>query len=589
MVTLPVLVYSLGYLKGGYSPTRVWTGQCITAAFVVFMALVVSVKNAFAFLVFWELMSWSSYFLVVFDHEHERSVQAGTIYIVMTHIGTACLVAAFLILYKAAGSFDFAAIQVAARAMPELERARLFLLFFFGFATKAGVVPMHLWLPYAHPQAPSHISSIMSAVMIKTAVYGILRFIVFIMGSSTAWWGIMVMVFGGLSALVGIIYALMEKDIKRFLAYSSVENMGIILFGLGAGMLFWALELPVLAVLAFCAGLYHLINHAVFKGLLFMSAGSVYKSCGLRDMEKMGGLIRSMPWNAAFFLVGAMSIAALPPFNGFVSEWLTLQVFFLGALSVAAPGIKIFLGICAAILLLTGALAAAGFVKTFGITFLGLPRGEYAQAPKDASLSMKLGMGFLAALSLLLGLFAPAVTRLLAKVAGCVFNTDVSTMRFGLNNFILSPDPGAGIYLSTPLLAGVIVLALLLPAAAVYLLAGRRKVKIGDTWDCGYYKIGARNEYSATAFSKPFRIAFSFFLLPYHRTQKIRESFYHVKTFLYETHTTPVFNKFLYGVILKWIFRSAHFMKKIQPGSIHLYIGYIFLTTILLIIFIGRF
>ena len=587
LISLPAAIYSFSYLKGGYSSAKIILSWFLFFAFILSMAMVVSVSNCLIFLVFWEIMSLVSYFLVVFDTEHEKSIQAGMIYIVMTHIGTAFLIAAFLLMYKYANSFDFFAIKSACQAMPVQTKNLVFLLLLVGFGTKSGIVPLHIWLPYAHPQAPSHISSIMSGVMIKTGIYGIIRFVIFILGVNSSWWGILILILAVISCLVGVIYALMEHDIKRLLAYHSVENIGIILLGTGLAMFFLSINMPYLAVFSLIAGLYHLINHAIFKGLLFLCAGSVYKATGTRDIEKLGGLIKKMPQTAAYFLIGAMAISALPPLNGFVSEWLTLQAFFLGALNIAG-GAKLFLGICAAMLALTGGLAAACFVKAFGITFLAQPRGHYAKDAKEASLSMRAGMFFLALLTVIFGLGAAAIMKLLARVASAATGIDISNMKFSLNSFTLSPQISQSIYLSTPLLTLVLVV-LGITGFSVYTALGRRKSVIYKTWDCGYYKLDSRNEYTATAFSKPFRIAFSFFLLPYRKQEKIRESFYHVKSFTYETHTTKVFKKYIYDPALALVFKLAKSMRRIQPGSIHLYLGYIFVTVLLLIIFMHKF
>jgi len=587
LVSLPAAVYSIGYLKNEPSKFKIILAWSLLITFILSMCLVVTVRNALIFLIVWEIMSLVSYFLVIFDTTHERSIQAGTIYIIMTHIGTAFLVAAFMIMYKYANSFDFIAIKDACQIMPSQVKNLAFLLLLVGFGTKAGIVPLHIWLPYAHPQAPSHISSIMSGVMIKTAIYGIIRFVMFILGINSPWWGIVILILAVISCLVGIIYALMEHDIKRLLAYSSVENIGLILLGIGLSMYFVSLNMPYLAVFSLIAGLYHLINHAIFKGLLFLCAGSVYKATGTRNMEKLGGLIKTMPQTAAFFLLGAMAISALPPLNGFVSEWLTLQAFFLGAFSPIG-GMKIFLGICAAMLALTSGLAAACFVKAFGITFLAQPRSHHAKEAKEVSLSMKIGMSFLSIVVIIFGLAAATIIKLLAKVASVATGIDIGKMNFSLNNFVLNPQVSNNVYLSTPMLA-IALLVLGFVGYLAYVLFNRKKRVIYKTWDCGYYKLDSRNEYTATAFSKPFRIAFSFFLRPYRRTQKIRESFYHVKSFTYETHTTKVFKKFIYDPTLYSIFKSAKFMKRIQPGSIHLYLSYIFVTLLLLIIFMHRF
>lgn len=407
------------------------------------------------------------------------------------------------------------------------------------------------------------------------------------LGVDQSWWGVVVLVLAVVSCLVGVIYALMEHDIKRLLAYHSVENIGIILLGIGLAILFFSKNEPYLAIFSLIAGLYHLVNHAIFKGLLFLCAGSVYKATGTRNIEKLGGLIKNMPQTAAYFLIGAMAISALPPLNGFVSEWLTFQAFLLGAFKATGGG-RLFLAVCAALFALTSGLAAACFVKAFGITFLAKPRSRHAEEAGEVSSTMKAGMLFLSILVILFGLAAVAVMGILAKVAGAGLGIDTGNMKFAINNFVASPQSGNNIYLSTPMLA-VLLSVLGATAFIVYRLFSREKAVSYNTWDCGYYKLDARNEYTATAFSKPFRIAFSFFLRPYRKTQKARESFYHIKSFSYETHTTQVFNKHIYEPVLALTFKTAGFVKRIQAGSIHLYLSYIFLALLTLIIFMNRF
>ncbi|HAJ56281.1 MAG TPA: hypothetical protein DCL35_00760 [Candidatus Omnitrophica bacterium] len=587
VVALPAFVYSIGYLER-YPRSKRIEGHILFAAFVLSMAAVVTLDHAFAFLVAWEIMSLTSYFLVLFERENELSIQAATIYVIMTHAGTAFLIAAFLMFYRFAGSFDFQAIKIACQTMPAQTKNIIFIFLLIGFGTKAGIVPLHIWLPYAHPQAPSHISSLMSGVMIKTAVYGILRFIITILGADTTWWGILIMILAAISCLVGIIYALMENNIKKLLAYSSIENMGIILFGVGACMFFLSKGWTMLAVLSLIAGLYHLINHAIFKGLLFLGSGSIYHATGTLNIEKQGGLIHRMPYTAGTFLVGSVAIAGLPPLNGFLSEWLTFQTFFLGA-TQGNGGIKVLFGLCAAILALTSGLAAACFVKAFGITFLGLPRSKHSQDAKKSPAAMKLGMLFLSILIFVFSFGACFIIRKLTSICGHITGINTDAMNFTVNNLTVTPWASKGIYLSTPAIAAVLSTIMLVAGSAIYFILCRRKNIIYNTWDCGYYKLGARNEYTATAYSKPFRILFSFFLLPHRRTKKIWESFYHVKSFSYETGTTSIFKKYAYKPFLNAIFGSAELIKRMQAGSIHIYIGYIFITIILLLIFKDRF
>jgi hydrogenase-4 component B len=564
LVSFPALVYSLGYFHNKFTRRKLVAVQLTTLAFIASMCLLVIVRNALVFLILWELMTLFSYLLVLIDSENEAAVNAASIYIIMTHCGTAFLTAAFFLIYRHSGSFDLPAMTAACQTMSPLLRNVLFVFFLVGFGTKAGIVPLHLWLPYAHPQAPSHISSLMSGVMIKTALYGLIRFVFLVLGISSLWWGVAVLLLAMISCLVGVIYALMEHDLKKLLAYHSVENIGIILLGLGLAMVFTWLNLNSLAALALIAGLYHLVNHAAFKGLLFLCAGSVQKGTGTLDLEKLGGLIKKMPWTGAFFLIGAMGISALPPLNGFVSEWLTLQAFFAGAFKV--PGILAFgFALAAAALALTGGLAAACFVKAFGITFLALPRSKGAAEAQESPNSMLLAMAFLAAAVIGLGLFAPAVFNLIGQVAGPICRADT----LPINYLTISP-----LFIALVLGAGL----------AVGLTTLLSKARIGRTWDCGYYQAGARNEYTATAFSKPFRISFSFFLLPFRKTEKVKDSFYHVKSFVYETYTTKIFKEYFYDAGLGLMLRGARFFKRAQAGSIHLYLSYILITLALLLL-----
>ncbi len=568
-VCIPSAIFSIGYLYKETLKKKI-VSWVLLVIFTLSMCSVVLSGNIISFLVSWELMSLASYFLVVFDYKHEKSVRAGAIYLVMTHIGTACLMAAFFILYNCAGSFDYSAVKLAVTSLPLQERNVIFLLLFIGFATKAGVVPLHIWLPYAHPQAPAHISSIMSGVMIKVAIYGMIRFFITLLGPGLAWWGAFILVLGIISCLVGVIYALMDHDLKKLLAYHSVENIGIILLGLGTAMFFGSQGIAAVAVLAMCAGLYHLINHALFKGLLFLCSGSVFKATGLRDMEKMGGLIKTMPATASFFLIGAMGISALPPLNGFVSEWLTFQSFFLGVIH-SQGWIKIFMILSASALALTSGLAAACFVKAFGITFLALPRSVRAQESREAGFSMKVGMAILATFVILFGLGAGLIMPVLLSISRSTLGIEKADVSFNVVSVL-------------PAIIAII-LAILGIAVFLWFKFGLRTKQVRyNTWDCGYYALDSRNEYTATAFSKPFRIAFSFFLLPYRKSEKIRDSFYHVRKFTYETHTTPVFKRYFYQPLLGLIYSAAFKMKKLQPGSIHLYILYIFATLAGLII-----
>lgn len=585
IVSIPVFIYSFGYAKNHFSQQQSLVLNILTLFFVTSMALVVLAKNLLLFLVAWELMSLISYFLVVFEHHSKKAVQAGTIYIVMTHIATAFLIIGFMLIYKFTNSFDLLVIKESIGTAPLYLKNIVFLLLLIGFGTKAGIVPLHIWLPIAHPQAPSPISSLMSAVMIKIAIYGFLRFVINILGIQLAWWAVVMMIIGIVSGLVGVLYALMDHDIKKILAYSSIENIGIIFIGIGSFMLMSYFNYSTLAVLALAVTLFHLLNHSVFKSLLFLASGSILKGTGTKNIEKLGGLIRTMPKTAALFLIGSMAIAAIPPLNGFISEWLILQTLFLSGMTIPQATFKIFFGFTLAMLVFISALAASTFVKAFAITFLAKPRSIQAQEAKESPLTMLLAMAILASLCILFAVFSPAILNFTTKLATDLTGVNL-TQRFTFNNLmIILPNNVA----NCPTLLVSLLLIFLLLAMIFYFCWGKRRETIYRTWDCGYYNLDARNEYTGLAFSKPFRMAFNFFLRPYKRTEKIRQSQYHINFFIYETYTTPVFIKYIYNPILNFTFRSARFMRRIQAGSIHLYLSYIFVITIILIVFMNRF
>src|SRR5215471_8617652 len=314
----------------------------------------------------------------------------------MSHIGTGCLILGFLVLFQASGEYGFDSFRSLGNKLSPGQRDVAFLLFLFGFGVKAGIVPVHIWLPEAHPVAPSNISALLSGVLIKTGIYGLTRVLFDFLGTPPNWWGVTVLTIGTVSAVLGVLYALMQHNLKRLLAYHSIENIGIILMGLGASLMFLHTHHSVLAALALVAGLYHTINHAIFKALLFLGAGAVLHSTHTRNMEEMGGLIKCMPKTAFFFLIGAVAISALPPLNGFVSEWLTYQSLLQG-FGTTGSLVRLMFPLSGAMLALTGALAGACFVKAFGITFLAQPRSEEARHAQEAAPTMLWGMALLTA------------------------------------------------------------------------------------------------------------------------------------------------------------------------------------------------
>ena len=389
-----VSLYSFGYLREMEGRRNLGAFGFFFNLLLMSLALVFTASNAFFFLVAWEVMALTAFCLIIFEHEKEKTRNSGVLFLIMSHAGTGLLLIAFLTLTSASGSLDFASFHLLASRMTPLEQGAVFLLFLFGFGVKAGVVPLHIWLPEAHPVAPSNVSALMSGIVIKSGIYGMARVFFDFYGAPPLWMGTVVLGLGVVSALVGVLYALMEHDLKRLLAWHSIENIGIILIGFGAALMFRALGQANLAALALIAALYHTFNHAMFKGLLFLGAGSVVQATHTRNMEKMGGLIRRMPVTALCFLVGAVAISGLPPLNGFVSEWLTYQALLAG-FGTTQSLTRLMFPIAGSLLALTAALAAACFVKAFAIPFLALPRSPEAADAREVSFAMRAAMAVL--------------------------------------------------------------------------------------------------------------------------------------------------------------------------------------------------
>ena len=576
ILALPVSIYSIGYTKNIGNKGLM---GFLYNLFILSMYAVILSGNIITFLISWETMSVVSYFLVTFDRD-KQSAKDGLIYAVMTHIGTAFIIALFLILYKNTGHMDFSGIKASIITLPPDIRSIIFIFSVIGFGTKAGIIPLHTWLPKAHPAAPSNVSALMSGVMIKTGIYGFVRISMDIMGNGPDWWGITIIVIGAVSSILGVLYALMEHDMKRLLAYHSVENIGIILLGIGASMLFRSNGLYTLSAIALIAGLYHTLNHAIFKGLLFLGAGSVIHATHTKNMEDLGGLIKSMPYTGITFLIGSVSICALPPFNGFVSEWLTYQSLILGFQSSSITS-KIVLPLGGAALALTGALAAACFVKVFGISFLGAPRSHHAEHTREAPLSMIIGMAILAVLCLVFGVVPDAVISMLSS---SVFQL---TGTYGLlrGNWFLHINETVATLSPVSILITVVAVFI---SSVIFILvvSGRRKTTYSDSWDCGMPSLTSRMQYTATAFTKPIRMIFKRIYLP---RREIRVSYivkpFFVKSIKYSGEITPFFEQYIYEPLTILIHKFAGKVRLLQSGSLHLYLGYILVTLILLLIF----
>ena len=583
LVAVPAAIYGTGY-TAAYEEEHLslrLMGSLLNT-FLLSMALVTMAGNALTFLLMWESMSLTSYFLVMTENSRNSVLRAGIWYAGMTHMGLALLMAAFLLL-SSGYSGSFAEMRANSASLSAAIRSTIFLLAFLGFGSKAGIVPLHVWLPRAHPAAPSHISALMSGVMIKLGIYGILRIVLDLLGGGPAWWGSLILGVGVVSALLGMLYALMDTDLKRLLAYSSVENIGIILMGIGAGLIFHSYGLMTLAAMGIIGGLYHAVNHASFKGLLFLGAGSVLHATHTRNMELMGGLIKRMPWTAFFFLIGSAAIAGLPPLNGFASEWMIFQTLLAG-FNIPQPELAILMPFGVGMLALTSGLAAACFVKAFGISFLAIPRSTEAENAHESPLSMQMGMGLLALACIGLGLAPVIIVPLLGKVIAGLGQLPPTTPAFTLHLSLQTPAAFGQI---SPSLAAVGLLLILafIPLAG-YIFRVNRRYRLGETWGCGRTGQTPRMEYTATAFAEPLRRVFAELYRP---TKELSIDFhpdskYFIESIEYKSEITPLFDRWLYQSLIHAVLFISRQVQRLQAGSVHLYLVYIAVILIALVL-----
>ena len=573
-VVIGVAIYGPGYTREfEHSNESLPALGGFTGLFIAGMMLVVLANGAFMFMVAWEVMSLSSYFLVAFQHEHAPNRRAAFLYLLMAHVGGLCILLGYGVLASFGDGFAFDAMRAAQMSPGWASIA--FLLAFVGFGMKAGLIPLHVWLPEAHPVAPSHISALMSGVMLKVAVYGFIRFTFDLLGDFQWQWGVLVLIIGAISALMGVLYALMQHDLKRLLAYHSVENIGIIYIGLGLSLLFLGTGHTVLGVLGLIAALYHTINHALFKGLLFLGAGAILHSAHERDMERMGGLLHRMPWTGLFFLVGCISISALPPFNGFVSEWLTFQAA-LQAWALKSGVLRTLLPLTSAMLALTGALAAACFVKVYGVAFLGKARSRQVRHAREVSLGMRIGQGWLAALCLVLGVLPTFVVGALNNIPKQLLGQGLaqSTAHGWLWLTPVSADTAS--YSAPFVLLGLLLSWWL--ASRLLRRGAVRKVRQCDTWDCGFAPPNARMQYTATAFAQPIRRVFGGLFQIDESVDQSEDG--------RQRHSLHVSDRiwgWIYLPIARATNLAAKYIIQIQSGNVRIYLGWSLGTLVVLL------
>ncbi|TAK46964.1 MAG: hydrogenase 4 subunit B [Xanthobacteraceae bacterium] len=493
-------LYALGYGRHETSPHRVLP---FLPAFIAGMSLVVLADDAFSFLISWEFMSLASWALVMAHHHDADNTRAGYIYLVMASFGTLALLLAFGLISGPEGNYTFDAIRAAPHSPTSM--ALTLALMLIGAGSKAGLAPLHVWLPLAHPAAPSHVSALMSGIMTKVAVYGFVRVVFDLLGPAQWWMSAPVLLLGGLTAVLGILHALMETDLKRVLAYSTIENIGVVFVSLGLALAFQANGIGWAAALAFTAALFHVLNHSLFKSLLFFGAGAVLTATGERDMERLGGLIHAMPRTSLTFLVGCVAISALPPFNGFVSEWLMFQTI-LQSPNLPQWGLKILVPAIGGLLALAAALAAACFVRAFGITFLGRPRSVAAQTAREVDRFMIAAMVVLALLCLGAGIVPGLVIDAISPAARMVLHAVMPEQASVPWLSIIPISEGRSSY-NGLLVFAFIALSASLSAYVIHRVASRA-LRRGPAWGCGFAATGAATQYSASGFAQPIRRVF---------------------------------------------------------------------------------
>jgi len=560
---IPVALFSASYAEHYTRANWKWYWSLV-ALFILSMVLVVVASTIFAFMVGWELMTLLSAGLILIEGDGEDRRRSLFLYLVMMHAGAAAVFASFLLFVPYAPALTLAAMRAAAGSLPAHLRVVIFLLSFAGFGMKAGLVPLHFWLPKAHGIAPSPVSALMSAVMLKIAIYGFIRLTFDILGTPQIWWGYLIVVVGIVTAVLGILYALAEHTLKRLLAYSSVENIGLIFVALGLALIFEARGLPILAALSLTAALFHTLNHALFKGLLFLGAGAVKHTTGTLDIEELGGLLPRLPGIGISFLIGCAAIAGLPLLNGFVSEWLIFKSLLHGSVLEPDPAVPLLIGAVA----LTSALACACFVKLYGITFLGRPRSDAAKYVVAAPENMNLALVMIAAACILFGVHPGVALHPLSVLAGTMIPNPTS------------PPEIASISRMMPLVAAAIALLVI-----VVLLLRKPASRSVNTWACGLPGLTGRMQYTATSFSKPLRSVFAAVYRPERKMDlEPPDEPYFPVNISYRSVRTTSFEKTLYRPIVDGVVAVARQLRRLHTGNIQTYLLYIFLVILSLLV-----
>ncbi|MEV0306700.1 proton-conducting transporter transmembrane domain-containing protein [Nonomuraea fuscirosea] len=578
LVTVCAAIYGIGYCAHGLDG-RLF--QAVLPLFVAALLLVPAAASVSTFLLTWELMAVTSLLLVLAEHRRRAEVgRAGLWYAVMTHLGLVAILAGLVAFAAGAAGESFAELRAA--ELPPGAATVVFLATAAGFASKAGIVPLHVWLPRAHPEAPSHVSALMSAAMVNLGAYGIIRVGLDLLGGGPAWWWLLVLAAGALSALYGILQAAVTSDLKRLLGYSTTENLGLVLVGVGAAGFFAVSDLPVPAALALAAALLHVVNHAAFKTVLFLSAGSVLHATGTRDLDALGGLRTRLPYTTVVFAVGALCASALPPGNGFVSEWLLLQSL-IHALPGAGVAGAVTMPLAVGVIALSAGLAVATFVKAFGVGFLARPRSAEAEAARESPPPMLAAMTFAAVSCVVLALAPTLVVPALGRAVGVVFpGRDVVSGELTLRL------AGVSGMISPLLIAAALVIAVVAVLGLVRLTAARRARRAARLWDCGAGPMSARMEYTATSFAEPLQRVFDDVLAPESDVDvtPMKESAYLVERVRFQARVPDRIEHRLYDPLIAAAAAVGNRARALATGSVHRYLGYGFwaLTGALLVL-----
>jgi len=569
-----ISIYAAGYLRKGEGTAPGL--QCLLYhGLLASMAFVMLADDGYAFMVAWETMALCAYFLVASEHRHAEIRRAAYLYLLISHVGAVGILLAFGIMAGSTDDYTFDAMREfsASGTWPSVA----FLLALFGFGTKAGILPLHVWLPEAHPVAPSPVSAMMSGIILKTAIYGLLRFCFDLLHVQLGWWGVLLLVIGLASALFGVIFATVQSDMKRLLAYSSIENIGLIFVGFGLALVFKSFMLPNLAALALTATLYHCLNHAFFKSLLFLCTGSVLHATGERNLGKLGGLIHRMPWVAWLALIGALASAGLPPLNGFVSEWLLLQSFLFTS-GLPQGYLSMLLPVVAGAVALIAALAGFAMVKFFGVIFLGQPREEKLAQAHDAGQLERLGLLWLAAGCVLLGLFPNVVIALLDPVTRLLVGSGLRYTAGSHGWWLLAPISEDRASYSPAIF--LISIALFMPL--VYWVVRRYyhgRLQRVPAWDCGFPLQTSRMQDTAEGFGQPIRRIFS----PFFKRTREHPSPFDTQP-RYRSVVEDPFWYWLYLPIATIVERGTRLIAFLQQGRIAIYLLYSFVTLLTLLV-----